>query len=232
MQEDLKPIYQGISQTVAQWSSLVQKWILYYFEKSHAVESLFQDLESLKQELEGKVSMAFSFTSFRKAIEAHFRKKKESFQSSHLNTVKFLPMELGGCYPSKVVCALGCDEGSFPRNPPPSCLDKSGNDKEVPSITEQDRYLFLEMILHARKAFVCSYQRVSWKDQKEQGPSLLIQDLMNDLDKNCFFVNSSLKPSQVLIRHHPEMNFDQRYFQKGSFGSYSPITFYRRGATI
>jgi exodeoxyribonuclease V gamma subunit len=225
LQEDLKSIYEGKRQTIDEWSSLVQKWISFYFEKSHATDALSQDLESLKQELEENVSIPFSFTSFKKAIEAHFHRKKESFQSSHLNTVKFLSMELGGSYPSKVICAIGCDEGSFPRTPPPSCLDISGSAKEVPSITDQDRYLFLEMILNARKAFVCSYQRMSWKDQKEQGPSLLIQDLINDLDKNYFFSNSTLKPSQVLTRNHPEMNFDQSYFQKEGFTSYSLISF-------
>ncbi len=225
LKEDLKPVYQKESKTIDQWVFLIQKWIAFYFDKSQVMESLTQDLESLKQELDGKVSLPLPFISFKKAIEAHFHKKKESFQSSHLNTVKFLSMQLGGCYPSKIICAIGCDEGSFPRNPPSDCLDKTGKFKEVPSITEQDRYLFLEMILHSRKAFICSYQRMSWKDQKGQGPSLLIQDLMNDLDKNCFFANSFLKPSEVLTRHHPAMNFDQRYFQKEGFCSYSPITF-------
>jgi exonuclease V gamma subunit len=134
-------------------------------------------------------------------------------------------MSLGSSFPAKIICAIGCDEGSFPRNRPPSCLENDGTLKEMPSIIDQDRYLFLEMILNARVAFICSYQRMSLKDQKEQGPSFLIQDLMSDLDKNCFFLNSDLKPSQVFTRHHPAIHFDKSYFQEKGFCSFSPYLF-------
>ena len=226
LKEDLKPIYQKEKKSIEEWAALTQKWLLFYFEKTSVEEALIEDLESLKQELEGKLAFALSFISFKRAIETHFRRKKESFQSAQLNTVKFLSMQLGASFPSKIICAIGCDEGAFPRNSAPSCLDEKESVKEVPSITEQDRYLFLEMILNARVAFLCSYQRMSLKDQKEQGPSLLIQDLMNDLDKNCFFKNSEIKPSQVFMRHHPAIHFDKKYFQKeGCFGSFSPHVF-------
>ncbi len=225
LQEDLKPIYQKEEKTLAEWSALTQKWILFYFEKTSAVEALIKDLDSLKREMEGDSSFSLSFTSFKRAIETHFKRKKESFQSSDLNTVKFLSMGLGASFPAKIICAIGCDEGSFPRNRTPSCLEDQGVFKELPSITDQDRYLFLEMILNARVAFICSYQRISLKDQKEQGPSFLIQDLMSDLDKNCFFKNSDLKPSQVFMRHHPAIHFDSRYFQEEGFCSFSPHVF-------
>ncbi len=225
LQEDLKTVYKKEEKKISQWVSFIQKWILSYFEKTAVEEALIGDLESLKEELEGKVLFSLPFTSFRRVIETHFKRKKESFQSSHLNTVKFLSMQLGASFPAKVICALGCDEGSFPRSPKPSCLDETGKLKETPSVTEQDRYLFLEMILNARKAFLCTYQRISWKDQKEQGPSLLIQDLMNDLDKNCFFEGVDLKPSEAFIRHHPTIHFDQRYFQEEGFHSFSPSVY-------
>ena len=160
-------------------------------------------------------------------MDAHFGKKKESFHSSHINSVKFLCMQVGASFPCKILCALGCDESSFPRSTPPSCLEDIAQIRETPSNTEQDRYLFLEMLLNARKAFICSYQRISKQDQKEQSPSLLIQDLMNHIDTHFFFLDSSMKPSGVLIRHHPSMNFDQRYFQKEGYKSFSPLSFCR-----
>lgn len=225
LKEDLRPVYQKELKTLTEWVFCVQKWIDSYFEKSRAEEALLRDLESFQLEVGEKISIPCSFTSFKRVIEAHFGKKKESFHSSHINSVKFLSMEEGASFPAKVLCALGCDEGSFPRSPPPSCLQDLKQLREMPSVPEQDRYLFLEMLLHARIALICSYQRTSKQDQKEQGPSLLIQDLMNHIDKNFFFSDSSLKPSQVLTRHHPSMNFDQKYFQKEGYKSFSPISF-------
>lgn len=226
LQEDLRPVYQKEKKSLEEWTSLTQKWLLFYFEKTAVEEGLIKDLESLRQELGEKAFYSLSFTSFKRAIETHFQRKKESFQSSQINTVKFLSMQIGASFPSKIICAMGCDAGSFPRNAHSSCLNEKEILKETPSITEQDRYLFLEMILNARVAFVCSYQRRSLKDQKEQDPSLLIRDLMNDLNKNCFFKDSDLKPSQVFMRHHPAIHFDKKYFQEeGPFGSFSPHVF-------
>lgn len=224
LKEDLKRVFQKEKKEIKEWVFIVQKWLSTYFEMTSATEALSKDLENLQEELEGRLSIKMSFTSFKRAIFSHFQQKKESVQSSHLNTVKFVSMQLGASYPAEIVCILGCDESSFPRNKVESSLRGSKAGKEIPSITEQDRYLFLEMILHARKAFVCSYQRVSLKDQKHQGPSLLIQDLMNELDKSYFFAEASLKPSDQFTRHHPSIAFDQSYFQKQGFSSFSPLS--------
>jgi len=225
LKEDLRSVYQKELKQFTDWISCVETWIERYFEKTRAEESLFRDLESLRLELGDKMDVPLSFDSFKRVIESHFGKKKESFHSAHINSVKFLSMQVGASFPCKILCALGCDESAFPRSPPPSCLEDLQKMREMPLSADQDRYLFLEMLLNARQAFICSYKRVSAQDQKEQSASLLIQDLMNHIDHRFFFVDSDQPPSQVLTRHHPSMNFDQKYFQKEGYKSFSPLSF-------
>lgn len=215
LKEDLKPICKKERKTFSEWVFLVEKWLSFYFEEIEIGMSLVKHLKTLLKEFGQNTPSALSFFSFKRAISAFFENKKESFHSSHLNTVKFLPMELGSSYPSEIIAILGADEGSFPRTKPISCFDESKGLKETPSITEQDRYLFLELILHARKQLIISYQRMSWKDQKNQNSSLLVQELINYLHKQY---------SYEIRRDHPSMSFDQKYFQK-EVKSYSPFSF-------
>ncbi len=223
LQEDLRPLYEKQKRSIKEWTALVRTWLSTYFQKQTMEESFLQELDSLAEELREYALYQIPFSSFQKAIEACFQKKKESFQSIELNTVKFLPMELGAGYPVKVICLLGCDEGAFPRVGSKSPFEEI--ETKAPSLTQQDRYLFLELILHARKSLIVSFQRLSSKDQKTQGPSLLLQELMSYIDTYFTFKGSSKSVSAKIMREHKAICFDRSYFEKEGFHSHTPSLF-------
>ncbi len=223
LQEVVSAICEGEGKTLGTWISLVSKWLDTFFASSKIGDSLVRDLKALQEEVSSE--HAFSFKSFKRALQSCLEAKKESFQSSHLQAVKFLPLEMGGSYPSKVIYVLGCDEESFPKKEVRSCLDETGGQRGIPSIADQSRYLLLELLVNARECLVFSYERVSSQDQKQQGPSRLLEELMGYIDLRYFFVDLLEKPSVFFTRHHPAVSFAKEYFEQNSpFTSFSTFS--------
>lgn len=216
LKKDMKPLYEKQKKTLEEWVSLVKHWLGIYVAQSQAVDALERDLRSVQGELiRYQKGTPISFRSFKRALDRHFDQKKESFQSSHIEAIKFLPLELGCSYPAEIVYVIGCDEETLPRPEKPSCLDEM-RDKQTPSLGEQSRYLFLELLLNARKTLVFSYERISSKDQKSRGPSSLIDDLFRQLDTQTYVIDGAGNPSDQFIRHHPAIPFSFQYFQEES----------------
>ncbi|MES2199158.1 MAG: exodeoxyribonuclease V subunit gamma [Chlamydiota bacterium] len=226
IKEDLRPIYEEEKQTLSGWVSFLRRWSTTYLTPSRTEEALLEDLEALKEELHEMADFLLPFNSFLRAIENHFRQKKESFQSSSLQAVKFIALEMGSASPSKVIYVLGCDEESFPRPQKVFCLEETTKYKETPSLSDQGRYIFLELLLHARASLIFSYPRISSRDQKGQGPCRMVEEMFVYLDARFCFLDKELKPSEVFRRNHPSLSFAKEYFQSNSrCKSFSPFSF-------
>ena len=226
MKEDLRPIYEEAKKTFSDWVCFLQKWNGTYLTSSKVEEALLRDLETLREDLKEIANFLMPFSSFFRVVENHFQQKKESFQSSHLQAIKFISLEMGSAYPAKVIYVLGCDEESIPRPQKVFCLEESIKYKETPSIPDQSRYIFLELLLHARSSLIFSYPRISSKDQKNQGPCRMIEELFIYLDTRFFFLASKQKPSEVFKRKHPSLSFAKEYFQSGSgHKNFSPLSY-------
>jgi exodeoxyribonuclease V gamma subunit len=213
LQEDARPVYEEKKLSFDEWLLLMRKWLSTYFGDIKEKEELLLELKALQRELFLE-PIFLTFSSFKRAVDAYSKKKQGSLQSANLQAVKFLPLHLGGAYPAKIVYVLGCDEESFPKKQPSSCLDDMARCKKTPSLPEQNRYLLLELILHAKSSLVFSYVGISLEDQKKQGPSRLVQELMDYLDTKGEFLDLEEKPSKVFTRHHPALSFAKSYFQK------------------
>ncbi len=106
--------------------------------------------------------------------------------------------------PAQVIAILGMDEGAFPRHDvelsfdlmTPGLLpgDRSG--------AKEDRYLFLEALMSARRSFWCFYNGRSRRNGKILQPSTVLGELMDYLEQSC-------RISEV--RHYLQ-GFDPRYF--------------------
>lgn len=226
LKQDMQPLYEKHKKTTREWSLFVSCCLDGYFVSSKETDALKRDMESLQGELEGyDKEEPISFCSFKRALDHHLHQQKESFQSSHIEAIKFLPLEIGSSYPADVVCVIGCDEEAFPRKEKPSSLDTMKG-RETPSLGEQSRYLFLEILLNARKTLLFSYERISTKDQKKRGPSPLIEELFRQLDAQVYIEESEENPSKHCMRHHPSIPFSFSYFQSGSKNKiFSPYLF-------
>ncbi len=83
--------------------------------------------------------------------------------------------------PFKVICLLGMQDGSFPRNPAPPSFDHMAANPQVgdESRRDDDRYLFLESLLAARERFYLSYVGQSVRDNSPRPPSVVLSELLD-----------------------------------------------------
>lgn len=206
LQKDLRPVYEKHSLTISQWIEKVEEWCLCYFSLEE--DALLSDLRSLEATLGNRASILVPFSSFHRAISDSLSRKKGAFQSSHLQAIKFLPLEEGSFYPAKVLYVLGCDEESFPRKEKLSLFSINKAWKEASSSSDQDRYLFLTLLLHAREKLIFSYQRISAEDQKPLASSCLIEELLRYIQEQ--FPERNIL--ECLVEHHPAIPFSAKYF--------------------
>jgi exonuclease V gamma subunit len=200
-------LFEGISneeRSLKAWSKTLKTLVDQFFAPDPD-DHLRSELEKFQQmDIEG----TFPFSSIERILKNIFQQKSGSVQSSHLQAVRFASLEKGALTPAKVMILMGMEEGSFPRQDPPSSLQELA----IPSRIEEDRYLFLEAFCNAREIFIMTYLRVHPEDGKSQKPSLLIEELSH----YC---------SNLPTTHHPFSPFNPSYYQEGSFRSFSKAHF-------
>lgn len=107
--------------------------------------------------------------------------------------------------PAQVIAVLGMDDGAFPRRDVTVSFDLMSS-KLLPgdrSGAKEDRYLFLEALMSARRSFWCFYNGRSRFNGKILQPSTVLGELMDYLKESCKITE---------IQHYLQ-DFDPRYFQ-------------------
>ena len=135
------------------------------------------------------------------------------FLSGHVTCCAMLPMR---AIPFKVVCMIGLNDTAYPR------IDRSPNFNLIAhqprigdrSLRNDDRYIFLEAILSARKRLYMSYIGQSIDDNSSRPPSVLISEMLDYIDDHfCFSLGNS---RESLITNHRLQAFHPEYFIKNS----------------
>lgn len=122
--------------------------------------------------------------------------------------------------PFPVVCLLGLDHDAFPRETRRLAFDRMAlaprpGDR---SRRSDDRYLFLEAILSARRRLILSYVGQDIQDNRRLPPSVLVSELLDTLAQGY---GLELEDSaQPILVHHPLHPFSERYF-RGEPGLFS-----------
>ena len=215
LQQSCKPIYLEESHPLSFWIGWAEDWLTTHLQPSRGIEEFINYLQDLDGGIKNQTA-PIPFNSFMRAVYGFFNRKKQSFQSHLVEAVKCMPLEMGGGHPAKVIYVLGCDAETLPGVSEPSSLEEVFEKKQTPSKSDQSRYLFLELILHAREHLIFSYTRVSPQDQKPQGPCAMIEEIFSYIDSRCFFNEEGIAPSHLYKRHHPTIAFSKEYFQKNA----------------
>jgi exodeoxyribonuclease V gamma subunit len=87
---------------------------------------------------------------------------------------------------------------------------------------QDDRYLFLETLLSARRCLYLSYVGQSIRDNSVLPPSVLVGELLDVVDRS-FRADGGGRPSARLVTRHPLQPFSRRYF-----GGDGPLFSYAR----
>ena len=144
----------------------------------------------------------------------------QRFLAGYVNFCTLMPMR---SVPFKVVCLLGLNDGDYPRQVVPVGFDlmRIGKARRGDrSRRLDDRYLFLEAILSARKRLYLSFQGYSAKDNSERSPSILLSELLEYTEQTFCLAGDDVLPvkdcAENLLQHlyheHALQPFNPVYF--------------------
>ncbi len=175
-----------------------------YFVIDWTKETFFQELKSLSLSSRYLEEKFWDFESISRIIYHLSQKPAGKIPSSKLEKISFVPLSQGNIVPARILACLGMNEGSFPRSDVRSSLCQAMPVEDYfPVKADEDRFLFLEMLAQAKDYLIFSYQRIDPEDGKHQGPSFLIDELDQYLEK---------RGSHLMKTDHPAFPFDSMYF--------------------
>lgn len=135
--------------------------------------------------------------------------------------------------PFDVVCVLGLGEGTFPRRPADGGIDLMARIRCIGDrdVSGDDRYLFLETVMSARKRLHLSYIGQGVRDGKHRNPAAPLAELLAELDRACGNAPDDAETPRPWLVRHPLQPFDGRYFDGAhpALFSFSPAFAGMRG---
>lgn len=195
-----------------------------------AISSLSQELETVPEcETSGSRSSCLSTETVIVALEKSLGEVfgGSGFFAGGITFSSILPLR---AIPARMICLLGLNDGAFPRSHHPPAYDliaarpRSGDR----NARDEDRYLFLETLLAARKTLILSYIGRDPKDNHLRPPSVVISELLDYIEEHFRVplisgssrLRSTVKktPSlrDLLLYDHPPQPFSPRYFSSVS----------------
>ncbi|MDN3508909.1 MAG: exodeoxyribonuclease V subunit gamma [Candidatus Neptunochlamydia sp.] len=145
-----------------------------YFNAEEENFISFQEKILLLKEVEG----SFSFSNIKRYLMNCLKQKRGVRTTKNLESLTFRSLRPGAISSSKIIGLLGMHEGAYPRPYVPSSLNLLGKESDYcPTPPDEDRYLFLQVLMSAQENILITYQNLSDEDGKERPPSILIQEL-------------------------------------------------------
>ena len=114
--------------------------------------------------------------------------------------------------PARIVCLVGMNDGSFPRDedPPGFDLTVRHGRRGDRSRRQEDRYAFLQAMLAARDALLVSYTGRSVRDNQPVPPSPLVAELREAAER-AFVPDARPAAVREIVVEHPLQPFSRRY---------------------
>ncbi len=168
-------------------------------------ESLLRQMRALQLETLYLKGSDWKFSSVQRIAKYFYQQRRASIAAEHRQMITCSSLKSGVARPAKVVYVMGLDEESFPRKEMKSSLSSKAP-SYIPSQMDEDRYLLLELLCSVKETLFLSYTRIHPQDNKQQGPSYLIDEL-------CAIRNISI------IEHPADVVRTQAYASKRQFFS-------------
>jgi len=214
------------SQSMSQWVDTFISTLDRMFSASDASE---RDLRTLQQAIEQMLAHA-NVAEFKNRIDMAVVKaclciglERDNVSSGFiLGGVTFCAMLPMRSIPFEVICLLGMNADAFPRDNSSVGFDLMASHprKGDRSRREDDKYLFLEALISARKKLYVSYIGQSVQDNSQWVPSVLVSELI-DYIQDRFGIDP-----HDLVAQHPLQAFSRDYFSESSpFFSFSMENF-------
>jgi exodeoxyribonuclease V gamma subunit len=132
------------------------------------------------------------------------------FLGGRVTFCAMLPMR---SIPLRVVCLVGMNDGSFPRNPRPPAFSLMAGTRwrGDRSIRDEDRFLFLEALMSAGDRFYVSYTGQNDRDNTSLPPSVVVSELLDYVRRGFEQEGTQGNPPDIVTRHRLQA-FSEEYF--------------------
>ncbi len=195
---------------IGEWSQTLQGIVQQLFGNEYEQELV--ELRAVIAELSESISLFHSGEVGFEVIREWFNQSAKESRSStgflrgQLTFCSMLPMR---SIPFKVVCLIGLNDGTFPKNDNHDTFDLMGTDFRPGdrSPRTDDRYQFMEAILAARSHLYLSYIGQSIRTNDLIPPSVVVTEFLETLE-------NGYGAKDIVVRHalHP---FSKKYFIEG-----------------
>lgn len=193
---------------LAEWGGIVAQALSDFFAAGPEEEPQQQRIRAALAALQADAAtVAFDRPLAAASFLALLRQRLEAdeggpgFLEGGITFCAMLPMRT---IPFPVLCLLGMNDNAFPRSEQPVGFDLIAAEPRPGdrSRRQEDRYLFLEALLAARKRLYISFVGRSIRDNKELPPSVVVDELLACLDAG---------EGRKLVIEHPLQPFSPRY---------------------
>ncbi len=222
------------SRTLEEWSATLKSLLETFFQpdgdlepEAHIIRRILNDLAE-EQRISG-FNETVDMDVIRCLLEQRFEKEGFGFGfiSGYVTFCAMLPMR---SIPFKVICLVGMNSDSYPRQSKPLGFDlmEKNPRKGDRSRRNDDRYLFLEAVLSARKTLYISHVGQSIRDNTVVPPSVLVSEMLDYIEQG--FEVKEQKIHERIITKHRLQPFSTEYFKgDGTLFSYSRENFEAAG---
>jgi exodeoxyribonuclease V gamma subunit len=238
--------------TPEQWAALCTRWLnTIYSDGADRVDNAHvQVIESIQQwsnDLHLHCKHAGLENSIAaEVVHAYFKEKFAAAEGANriltggVNVCRMVPMRQ---IPFQVICLLGLNEGQMPRTEPSGMIQRLHQEIKSTStrrygdrsLREDDRYLFLQLMMAADQVFYLSYVGQDAKDNTALPPSPLISELLDTIKEmypheaaleTRFVLQHSLHPFSPPPRHDHQHTDDARHmrFDSAWQAQHSPLS--------
>ncbi|MEW6521060.1 MAG: exodeoxyribonuclease V subunit gamma [Thermodesulfobacteriota bacterium] len=205
---------------LAEWGTMLQDLLADCLAADSEQEGDLPDLRTVLQSM-GETQAATGFTEaldlrvVKSWLHQQLRQEKSAhgFLSGGVTFCSLLPMR---AIPFQIVCLLGMNDGDFPRPHFTLSFDLMSRAprRGDRSPRHDDRYLFLEALLSARRQLYISYVGQSLQDDATLPPSVLVSELLDYLAAVCPAGEQRAAGAGLVTRHRLQP-FHPAYFQPG-----------------
>lgn len=161
-------------------------------------------------------SGAVTFAVIRSWLTAQLEQEKKGlgFMTGGVTFCAMLPLR---SIPFKLIAMIGMNDGAFPRQNVAPGFDLIARHprRGDRSLRDEDRYLFLETILSARRCLYISYVGQSIRDNSAIPPSVLVSELLDAIQRG-FCPDEGRTLEQQMVTLHRLQGFSRDYFTAGS----------------
>jgi exodeoxyribonuclease V gamma subunit len=202
------------AKTIARWCGLVHAAITTFFdpteERAEELEAVRAAVAALERDARsaaytGAVPLAVPLAVVLAALRARLEVPGRAFLSGGVTFCAMMPMR---SLPFDVVCMIGMNDRAYPRMRRRDSFDLMADDfrKGDRSPREDDRYLFLESLLNARRCLYLSYTGRHIREDTVMPPSVVVSELIE------YIAREDRTVRERLVTQHPLQAFSRRYF--------------------